>query len=44
MPVLCLTDIEADRRRPGPEVPERITTVLGIPPDELQALDPRITP
>jgi len=39
-----VTDIEADRRRPGPEVLERIASVLGIPLDELQALDPRITP
>jgi transcriptional regulator with XRE-family HTH domain len=39
-----VTDIEADRRRPGPEVLERIASVLSIPLDELQALDPRITP
>lgn len=39
-----VTDIEADRRRPGPEVLEKIASVLNIPLDELQALDPRITP
>jgi transcriptional regulator with XRE-family HTH domain len=39
-----VTDIEADRRRPGPEVLERIACVLGLPLTEIQALDPRITP
>lgn len=39
-----VTDIEADRRRPSPEVFDRIANVLAIPLDELQALDPRITP
>lgn len=39
-----MTDIEADRRRPGPEVLEKIADTLGIPLGELQELDPRITP
>jgi transcriptional regulator with XRE-family HTH domain len=39
-----VTDIEADRRRPGPEVLARIADVLDIPLGELQALDPRIAP
>lgn len=39
-----VTDIEADRRRPGPEVLEKIADTLGIPLGELQELDPRITP
>jgi transcriptional regulator with XRE-family HTH domain len=39
-----VTDIEADRRRPSPEVLGKIADVLGIPLAELQALDPRITP
>jgi transcriptional regulator with XRE-family HTH domain len=39
-----VTDIEADRRRPGPEVLDRIAAVLDVPLAELQALDPRITP
>jgi transcriptional regulator with XRE-family HTH domain len=37
-----VTDIEADRRRPSQEVLGRISERLGIPPAELQALDPRI--
>jgi transcriptional regulator with XRE-family HTH domain len=37
-----VTDIEADRRRPGPEVLGRISEKLKIPLPELQALDPRI--
>lgn len=39
-----VTDIEADRRRPGPEVLDKIAETLGIPLAELQELDPRITP
>lgn len=39
-----VTDIEANRRRPGPEVLGRISERLGIPLGELQALDPRISP
>ena len=39
-----MTDIEADRRRPSPEVLDRIASVLGLKLAELQALDPRITP
>ncbi len=39
-----ITDLEADRRRPGPDVLARISERLGIPMAELQALDPRITP
>jgi len=39
-----VTDIEADRRRPSPEVLDRIASVLDLPLAELQALDPRITP
>jgi transcriptional regulator with XRE-family HTH domain len=39
-----VTDIEAGRRRPGPEVLEKISAELGIPLQELRELDPRITP
>ncbi|SRR6266511_799298 len=39
-----VTDIESDRRRPGPDVLARIAERLSIPLEELQALDPRITP
>jgi transcriptional regulator with XRE-family HTH domain len=39
-----VTDIEADRRRPSPDVLGRIARVLEIPLDDLQALDPRLTP
>lgn len=39
-----VTDIEADRRRPSPEVLDRIASVLDLKLAELQALDPRITP
>lgn len=39
-----VTDIEADRRRPGPEVLEKIAGILGIPLGDLQELDPRIPP
>jgi transcriptional regulator with XRE-family HTH domain len=39
-----VTDIEADRRRPSPEVLGRIAEVLELPLAELEALDPRITP
>ena len=39
-----VTDIEAARRRPGPEVLGKIAGVLDVPLAELQALDPRITP
>jgi transcriptional regulator with XRE-family HTH domain len=38
-----VTDIEADRRRPSPEVLARIAQVLGVPLAELEALDPRLT-
>ncbi|MGH3181354.1 MAG: helix-turn-helix domain-containing protein [Streptosporangiaceae bacterium] len=39
-----VTDIEADRRRPSPEVLGRIAGALDVPLAELEALDPRITP
>jgi transcriptional regulator with XRE-family HTH domain len=39
-----VTDMEADRRRPGPEVLARIAAVLEIPEEQLQAVDPRLTP
>jgi transcriptional regulator with XRE-family HTH domain len=39
-----VTDIEADRRRPSPEVLARIAEVLDLSLGELEALDPRITP
>lgn len=39
-----VTDIEADRRRPGPEVITKVAAILAIPLEELQALDPRIPP
>lgn len=37
-----ITDIEADRRRPSPEVLARIAGVLDLPLAELEALDPRL--
>jgi transcriptional regulator with XRE-family HTH domain len=39
-----VTDLEADRRRPSPENLARISDVLDVPLEELEALDPRITP
>lgn len=39
-----VTDIEADRRRPGPEVLSKIAETLDLPLEQLQALDPRISP
>lgn len=39
-----VTDIEADRRRPGPEVLSKIANVLDVRLEELQTLDPRIPP
>jgi transcriptional regulator with XRE-family HTH domain len=39
-----VTDIEADRRRPGQEVLTRAASILSIPLEELQALDPRVSP
>jgi transcriptional regulator with XRE-family HTH domain len=39
-----ITDIEADRRRPSPEVLARIAGVLDVPLAELEALDPRLPP
>lgn len=39
-----VTDIEADRRRPSPEVLDKIASILGISLADLQELDPRITP
>jgi transcriptional regulator with XRE-family HTH domain len=39
-----VTDIEADRRRPSPQVLARISERLSIPLAELQALDPRLPP
>jgi transcriptional regulator with XRE-family HTH domain len=39
-----VTDIEADRRRPSPEVMQRIALTLGLELSELQKLDPRISP
>jgi transcriptional regulator with XRE-family HTH domain len=39
-----LTDLEAGRRHPGPEVLVRIAEALGLPPAELEALDTRLSP
>ncbi len=39
-----VTDMEADRRRPGPDVLVRIAQVLDLPEALLQARDPRLTP
>ena len=39
-----VTDIEANRRRPGQDVLAKIAAVLDLPLEELQALDPRLTP
>jgi transcriptional regulator with XRE-family HTH domain len=37
-----ITDIEADRRRPSPEVLARIAGALDVALAELEALDPRL--
>lgn len=37
-------DIEANRRLPSAELIERISSVLGIPAEELAAADDRISP
>jgi transcriptional regulator with XRE-family HTH domain len=39
-----LTDLEAGRRHPGPDVLIRIGAALELPVAELQALDTRLTP
>jgi transcriptional regulator with XRE-family HTH domain len=39
-----LTDLEAGRRHPGPEVLQRIAAALAVPPGELEALDTRLSP
>lgn len=39
-----IIDIEASRRLPGPEVLARLAEALGMPLEELQALDTRVTP
>jgi transcriptional regulator with XRE-family HTH domain len=39
-----LSDIERDRRKPGPELVAKMGEVLGIQPAELDALDPRFDP
>jgi len=39
-----VTDLEADRRRPGPEVLARIARELATPVEQLQALDTRLRP
>jgi transcriptional regulator with XRE-family HTH domain len=39
-----LTDLEAGRRHPGPDVLIRIAAALELPVAELQALDTRLTP
>lgn len=39
-----VTDLEADRRRPGPEVLTRMAKELHIPVHQLEALDTRLRP
>lgn len=39
-----VTDIEAGRRRPSAEKLAKIAEVLQLPLEDLQALDPRISP
>ncbi len=39
-----VTDLEADRRRPGPEVLARMAAELGLPVEQLEALDTRLRP
>lgn len=39
-----LTDLEAGRRHPGPDVLQRIAAALELPAAELQALDTRLSP
>jgi transcriptional regulator with XRE-family HTH domain len=39
-----VTDMEADRRRPGPEVLARIAEVLELPEESMRNLDPRLSP
>ncbi len=39
-----VTDLEADRRRPGPEVLARMAAELRVPVRQLEALDTRLGP
>ena len=39
-----LTDLEAGRRHPGPEVLARIAAALELPAGDLEALDTRLSP
>jgi transcriptional regulator with XRE-family HTH domain len=39
-----LTDLEAGRRHPGPDVLQRIAAALDVPASELEALDTRLSP
>jgi transcriptional regulator with XRE-family HTH domain len=39
-----LTDLEAGRRHPSPEVLGRMAEALGLPASELEALDRRLSP
>jgi transcriptional regulator with XRE-family HTH domain len=39
-----LTDLEAGRRHPGPDVLQRIARALELPAAELEALDTRLSP
>jgi transcriptional regulator with XRE-family HTH domain len=39
-----VTDIEAGRRRPGPDTLAKISEVLNLPLEDLEALDPRVSP
>jgi|SRR5215469_17758973 len=39
-----LTDLEAGRRHPSPEVLHRIADALALPAPELEALDTRLSP
>jgi transcriptional regulator with XRE-family HTH domain len=39
-----LTDLEAGRRHPGPDVLKRLAAALELPAAELEALDTRLSP
>jgi transcriptional regulator with XRE-family HTH domain len=39
-----LTDLEAGRRHPGPDVLRRLAAALDLPAAELEALDTRLSP
>jgi transcriptional regulator with XRE-family HTH domain len=39
-----VTDLEAGRRHPSPEILARIAQELSLPPAELEALDTRLSP